>query len=474
MAAIAVTRFGLGARPGELDRARSDPKAFLIGQINPDGADLPVTPKIVSVGQRLIDQRDTNLARQEAAKFALEDAALAATGAAPPRKPTIAPAHDVGELQQQDIIARGALAAKTDEAFRERWALFWSNHFTVSATNQVAGLAAGPFEIEAIRPHVFGRFEDMLMASSMHPAMLAYLDETQSIGPDSPQAVRQRTNAAPGARLPGLNENLAREIMELHTLGVDAGYSQADVTEFARALTGWTYVGAPAATATTPPNPPAGSFVFRPQTHQPGVRKIFGKTYAQDGQVQAQAALVDFAASPKTARHLATKIARHFVADAPPRALVDKLTQTYVSTGGRLDAVAKALINAPEAWSPQAAKFKTPYEFMISAHRATDSAPTDVSFINTLSGMGQKPFYAPSPKGWDEMTATWASPDALIKRLQWVQTFAAKAGDAAPAQLAGQCLGARLSPAVAKAIDRAETRPEALALLLMSPEFQRR
>src|SRR6202034_3743447 len=178
-----------------------------------------------------------------------------------------------------DFLARAKLAATTDADFRERWALFWCNHFTVSATKLQTATLVGPFEDEAIRPHVFGRFEDMLVASSSHPGMLLYLDQAQSVGPDTIAAMF----LSRGGKQAGLNENLAREIMELHTVGVDAGYTQADVTEFARAMTGWSLGGLKESDAV------AGKFLFRPIAHESGVRTIMGKQYPQQGVQQALA-----------------------------------------------------------------------------------------------------------------------------------------------------------------------------------------
>jgi uncharacterized protein (DUF1800 family) len=328
-------------------------------------------------------------------------------------------------------------------------------------------VVVGPFENEAIRPRVFGRFEDLLIASSAHPAMLSYLDQYQSIGPDSPAA---QFLAKRQGRKSGLNENLAREILELHTVGVDSGYSQADVTEFARALTGWSIGG---------PREPAdrqGAFLFRANAHEPGTRTIMGRTYRQDGVDQAMAVMRDLAASPATARHVCGKIARHFVADDPPPALTQRLVDTWLGSGGDLSAVALALVTAQEAWDPAAAKFKSPYEFLISSWRAIGGQPTSIEYFAPLiTSMGQKPFSAPSPKGWPDDAMTWCAPDAIVKRLSWAQSFAAiTASERDPSRIAAETLGARLTPQVAKAVARAESRPEALALLLMSPEFQRR
>ena len=453
-AAIAATRFGLGAKAGEIDAARRDPRGYLIGQIRPEGADQPEANAATSV-QRFGDVRAYQ-AERKAAKQAGD--------------PKTDPVRQAAQLLRRDtgadFMARLQLAAATDAAFRERWTLFWANHFTVSANKLVTATLVGPFEVEAIRPHVFGRFEDLLVASSSHPAMLLYLDQAQSIGPDS--FVAQRSGGA--GRKAGLNENLAREIMELHTVGVGAGYSQADVTEFARAMTGWS-IGRFEKAAE-----PGGQFMFRPYAHEPGARTIMGRRYADGGEAQARSVMKDLAASPHTAHHLAVKIARHFVADEPPPALVARLERSYQESGGRLDAVARTLVEAPEAWAPTATKFKTPYEFLVSSWRATGAAPGDITVIApTLNAMGQKVFSAPSPKGWPEEAQIWCAPDAVIKRMSWSETFAAQAiGDRDPSALASAALGARLTAPVATAVARAETRPEALAILLMSPEFQRR
>jgi len=452
-ASIAATRFGLGAKPGEIDRARSDPQEFLLSQIKASGAEQP-QPGAPTTAQRL----DDVAAYRDMRKKAL----MAGDKSADPVKGAVKLLHDDTGV---DFLARVELGARTDNAFAERWVLFWANHFTVSAAKFATVTLVGPFEQEAIRPRVFGRFEDLLVASSSHPGMLLYLDQAQSIGPDSPLGRR----AAGVGRAAGLNENLAREIMELHTVGVDAGYSQSDVTEFARAMTGWS-IG-----RFDHPDEPHG-FMFRADAHEPGARTIMGRRYAEDGRQQARAVMKDLAASPHTARHLATKLARHFVADDPPPALVDRLSRAYLASDGRLDQVARTLVEAPEGWDPTPAKFKTPYEFMVSSWRAAGTQPADVAAIaKTMAAMGQRPFSAPSPKGWPEEAAAWCAPDAVIKRMAWSEGFASGAiGDRDPKELAENALGARLSPVAARTIARAETRPEGLAILLMSPEFQRR
>jgi uncharacterized protein (DUF1800 family) len=249
---------------------------------------------------------------------------------------------------------------------------------------------------------------------------------------------------------------------------VNGGYTQADVTEFARAMTGMS-VGSQR-------DPVFGVAVFREGAHEPGERTVMGVRYDQRGKAQANAILADLAAKPQTARFVCGKIARHFVADDPPQSLVARLETAWTASGGDLAKVAEALISAPEAWAPQPRKFKTPYEFVVSSYRAAGGEPQGFQQIGPiLTGLGQKPFSAPSPKGWPEDALSWAAPDAIVKRMQFAQAFSAAAvHDRDPNTLAANALGERLTPETAKAIARAESRPEGFALLLMSPEFQRR
>jgi uncharacterized protein (DUF1800 family) len=453
MAAIAVTRFGLGARPGEIDAAKADPQGFLTAQIRREGADIPQDDG-ESASARFEQMRDY----QEQRRMERQKKDGEGDKTAAPAKDA---QRDLRDKVNGDFLARARLAANTPTGFRERWALFWANHFTVSSTKQITSVLIGPFEREAIRPYVFGSFENLLVASSTHPAMLTYLDQAQSIGPNSRASGRRGGKA-------GLNENLAREILELHTVGVDAGYKQADVTEFARALTGFS-VGRDMEDR-------AGQFVFRDNAHEPGARTILTRSYGQADIKQGLAVLKDLASDPRTAHHVCGKIARHFVSDTPPKALTDRLEKRWMATGGDLAAVAKALVESPEAWDPTPAKFKTPYEYTLSTWRLIGAEPSAIERLAPiLTGLGQKPFSAPSPKGWAEDAQTWASPDGLIKRMQWAQGFAAVVADRTdPNALAVQALGERLTPPVGKAVSRAETRREAFALLVMSPEFQRR
>jgi uncharacterized protein (DUF1800 family) len=517
--AIAVTRFGLGARPGEIDEASHDAVGWLQAQIRRDGADQPVStplppmaaptkvatlPGVAPGTPPQNGPAQPNMAMSQGAVQTSAMGSAAVSGAPVPAPQTVQPpnvltfddgqplpsmqvafrhfvdyqqavkgakgdadlrreaSQPIYELAAEEALARARLGAQTPAGFRERWALFWCNHFTVAAKNLDTTVAVGPFEREAIRPRVFGSFAELLLASSMHPGMLLYLDQAQSIGPNSQAGFR---------RGGGLNENLGREIMELHSVGADGGYTQGDVTEFARALTGWS-VG-----SQRDPAGQTGAFLYRANFHEPGVRKVMGKTYGDDAARQAADVIFDLAASPKTAHRLATKIAAHFVSDAPPPALVHRLEATYMQSGGDLGRVAEALITSPEAFEPQATKLKTPYEFVISSYRAANTAPRNPAkeVVGPLNALGQRPFGAPQPNGWSDVAADWAAPDAIVKRLTWAQGFAnANVPQLAPPDEARQALGARLQPATLTAVTRAESRPEAFAILLMSPEFQRR
>ena len=310
----------------------------------------------------------------------------------------------------------------------------------------------------------------MLLAASSHPAMLMYLDNHLSVRKGWPARRVARSAAFPPPT--GLNENLAREILELHTLGVDGGYTQADVTEFACVLTGWTahpIMNVPAAGAP--------GFVFDPERHEPGPKTLLGRTYAEEGQAQGEAVLRDLAAHPATARHLALKLARHFIADDPPAGAVARIEGAFRDSGGHLPAVYGALLECPEAWERPLAKLKTPIEYVVSALRALPAArgarPEALYFA--LRGLGQRPFFASSPQGWADSADAWAGADALWKRIEWSGVLAARLGSSIdPRGLARESYGAALGERTRLAIERAESRQQGLALWLASPEFQRR
>ena len=475
---IALNRFGLGARPA--DRPPTDARRWLLQQLDrfqarPQSfADLPSRTAVVG---QLADY----FAAQQAAgraKRKLQPASMEVGNSPQQADPQLdATKRYFRQSIREDYLVMNAArlnsALATDTPFVERLVSFWANHFAVSVDKlPVIGLA-GLLEFEAIRPHVLGRFSDMLLAVEQHPAMLLYLDQAQSIGPKS--FAGQRI-AMRGGKQRGLNENLAREIMELHTLGVRTGYTQADVTEFARALTGWTVSGLGRGPASRLIGGTPGQFQFAEILHEPGTRTIIGKKYSQDGEGQARAVLLELAASPATAKHLSTKLARHFAGDDPPGALIERLSKAYLASGGDLPTVYRALIESPEPWAPQPLKFKNPWEWSVSALRAVGTSKIEpMMATNLLRQLGQPTWQPGSPAGWDDIAASWAGPDALVRRVEVAQRIADRSGSTVDARaLAEKLFPQSLSEPTRTAIARAESPAEGLALLLVSPEFVRR
>jgi len=467
-AAIAANRFGLGARPGELATVGSDPRGWLKAQLR-GGAPLVMMDGLQSTPQ-IIAGAEPILAERRAARRAApsadtgtggEDAAAVATLAM--RLPQYLRPIYLGETR-----ARWRAAIDSERPLMERLVHFWSNHFAVSVDKQAVLGIAGSFEREAIRPHVTGRFHELLLAVETHPAMLLYLDNQQSVGPGSPLARR----AAGRGRVLGLNENLAREILELHTLGVDGGYTQGDVTSFARVLTGWSLGGGQGRLASGTP----GTFQFRAEVHEPGTQTILGRRYAEADQAQGLAVLSDLAAAPATARHIALKLARHFIADDPPPAVVQQIAQAYLRSGGDLPTVYAALIDAPQAWDEASGKFKTPQDYLFSIGRGLQLPPaTEPRLINAFDALGQRPFAPGSPAGWPDRSSDWDGASALMKRIELSDAVAQKLGDRRNAlELASQLLGGALTAETQQGIARAATPSQGLALLLTAPEFLRR
>jgi uncharacterized protein (DUF1800 family) len=483
---IALNRFGLGSRrDGDLAAAASDPRGFLTAELAQPGIALLEGPELprtaLALKMLFADQEQKRLERlagemlaptkvAEAAPASPMDGPANQTGEASPpgmqaekpaAPPKTAPTADV-QVFRAEASARLRRALVARPGFVERLVMFWTNHFCVStAKGGFIRVIAGAFERDAIRPHVLGRFRDMLQAVESHPAMLFYLDNQLSIGPNS--AAGQRTGR-------GLNENLAREILELHTLGVNGGYSQVDVTALARIITGWTFAGR-AGQLGEP-----GTFVFNANAHEPGSQSILGRPYDQEDAGKGRAALADLAHHPATAEHIASKIARHFVADEPPRALVDKLADAFRSTGGDLKAVALALLDAPEAWSEPCTKMRSPCEFLFAAGRIVGRMPDDPGpFLGALNFLGMPLWGPPGPNGYPDIAAAWASPEGMKVRLEICARIAERWRDTlAPLDLLEQIAGAAASAETRQAIARAESKQQGLAILLMSPEVQRR
>lgn len=470
-AATALNRFGLGARAGEAPPA--NPRAWLHGQLarfDPRPAVIAATPDSQALAAAFRAYHDEKVADRGAKAMADPDAAA---GTAAKAKPT--PARNYVRIFNRDSYnshaqARIVAALTTPAPFAERLVHFWANHFAVSADKLTTLGMVGTLEFEAIRPNLFGKFGDLLLAVETHPAMLLYLDQVRSIGPGSVAGQRAAQRQMAPRKL-GLNENLAREILELHTLGVGSGYTQADVQELARALTGWSVGGFLRGTTAT-----EGGFVFQSDWHQPGERILLGKNYRDSGAAQGRAILADLAVHPATARHLATKLARHFAGDTPPPALVDRLAATHVESGGDLSRVYATLIDAPEIWSQPLAKFKTPWEWTVSALRGIGAtAVPDLNLISTLKELGQPSWKSGSPAGWDDLAASWAAPDALLRRIEVAQRLASTVGDRLDARaLAPQLLPGTLREETAQAIARADSPGQGLALMLVAPEFLRR
>jgi uncharacterized protein (DUF1800 family) len=473
-AAIALNRFGLGARPD--DTPPADPKAWLLAQFEqyqPLPAAWAGQPTAVALATQLGEQRQQNagVSANASANANVDPAASQATGQTEKLAANKAIRGEIRDIYRTAVDARVNSALTSSTPFIDRLVHFWANHFAVSVEKPQVAALAGAFEMEAIRPHVLGRFDDMLVAVERHPAMQIFLDQTRSVGPDSMAAMRAEQRNPDNKR--GLNENLAREIMELHTLGVRSGYTQADVTEFARALTGWSVAGVK---GPQPNGAAPGSFVFRTQVHEPGSRTIMGRRYDQQGEDQALAILHDFAASPATAQHIAGKLARHFVSDNPPPAVTERLANAFERSGGDLPTVYRALIDSPEAWSPVAAKFKTPWEWTISSMRGLGWQDLGkLQGAPLLTQLGEPVWRPGSPAGYDDIAASWAAPDALVRRVEVAQRFAARVGDRIDPRTLGQTLlVGSISAPTQTAVSRAESASTAIALLLVSPDFQRR
>ena len=515
-ALVALNRFGFGARggaSGDLVNAASDPRGFVKAELSrPNGVLLELTglqPTPALAEAVFAYQAEVKAAREAAAKagapgseanpatpppadakaprrspsldnVAMEmsgkqpalktpdsghaNAATAATEAMQPgaAKPPAQPLNIIQKTYRAEALARLQRAIIAECGFTERLVAFWSNHFCISANKgELARIWAGSFEREAIRPHVLGRFADMLKAVEQHPAMLFFLDNQQSLGPDS-RAGQNRKR--------GLNENLAREIMELHTLGVGGGYSQDDVTSLARIITGWTFAGRQGQLGAP------GSFAFNANAHQPGPQALLGKVYENNGVAQGEAALVDIARHPATAKFIATKFVRHFVADDPPQALVARLQDVFRKSDGDLKAMTLALVDSSEAWQAPLTKVRSPYEFLVATGRLLARIPEDPGlYLGGFNQLGQ-PLWSPAgPNGFPDTNAAWAAPEGMKLRLDISAQVASRLGaNIDPRDLLESAAADAASPETRQTIERAESRQQALALLLMSPEFQRR
>ena len=485
---VLTHRFGLGGVAPAADVASLGWIEAQMRAYEPRPAAIAALPSAAAVSREVW----THLVTRRREQRALKAAAKAKTGEAEARRsagmvasdapnPVIAATRDFARLQRRDrygraVAARLSSAVNSPAPFVERMVHFWSNHFAVSADGiRMVGLA-GPYEFEAIRPHVLGSFRDMLFAAARHPAMLIYLDQVQSIGPASPVGAR-RNARAPGTS--GLNENLAREILELHTLGVRTGYGQADVTAFAAALSGWSVPGyggrvvdqVAHATGTD------AAAVFAPALHEPGAKTVMGKSYGQDGAAQSTAILADLAAHPATARHIATKLARYFAGDDPSNALVTRLTDAFTRSDGDLPTVYRALAQSPECLAPAPVKFLSPWEWMVASQRLVGRS-RDADHEGDMRMMGElgKGVWRPgSPAGFEDSVGRWAAPDAVLRRVEAANKIASRLPrDLDARALARRAYGDLLTATTDSTLAAADSPGEAVALLLVAPEAMRR
>ncbi len=427
-AAHALIRFGLGRRGAEPMPA--DPHAWLGRQLDGPDPALEAPCHSTAEGVRAVRTVQTRKAGD-------------------PTKE-----NPVRDIYRADTATSIDTLLTTANPFRERLVWFWANHFTVSIRRPLVAGLVNAFVREAIRPHVTGRFSDMLLAVMRHPAMLFYLDNAQSVGPDSVAGRRRKV---------GLNENLARECLELHSVTPAARYTQADVTSFARVLTGWS-ISYDAA------NP---GFLYRPFAHEPDAKTVMGQTY-EGGEVEGERALAWLAAHPATLHNIATKLARHFIADTPPPAAVSRIEGVLRGTGGDLKAASLALLDIPEAWQPLT-KLRTPFDYIIGVLRALDLPTTNRPDVaGLMAGLGQGLHNAPLPNGWPDTAPDWAAPEAMLRRIDWAYAVTGRTKDLDPLATADASLGPLLPAATREQIVRAGSKREAMTLLLAAPEFQRR
>ncbi|MGQ0486611.1 MAG: DUF1800 domain-containing protein [Hyphomicrobiales bacterium] len=374
------------------------------------------------------------------------------------------------ELRQylfRDTHAAIVTAAATDMPFAARLSAFWANHFSLGLGVPQVQALAGPFEADAIRPRIMGHFADLLIAAELHPAMVFYLNLQVSVGPNSPLGKRRGR---------GLNENLGREILELHTLGADGGYSQRDVTALAAIMTGW-FV-----------NLKRAEVVFARNRAEPGSKTLLDREFAanSDGKEFADA-LRMLAAHPSTARHIARKLTRHFLGPSTDRAAA-KLARVFRDSGGYLPAVYYALLDLAEASAPLGALARNDFEFLVSALRAARLRPGALELklnedggirhnpltSGAMAALTQKLWRAPSPQGWPDDPGFWLAPATFARRLRWIPALVRHMAETTPAETMEAALGPLATANTIATVKAASNRLEALGLVFASPEFNRR
>ena len=441
-ARIALQRFGLGPKPGGLARIGGDALQALKDEIG--------TPRIALI------QNDGLPNYVTATRISQQGFS------------------GVEQLREKELRARLDKQLEVEIGFVERLVMFWSNHFSMSINkDEVIRGTYGQLERDVIRKHVLGKFSDMQLGVMRHPAMIRYLDNQDSKGPNSP------IGKAWGQ---GYNENLARESLELHTLGAGGGYSERDVTAMALLLTGWSYVRwweINQDWADVPDDKP-GQFYFRQDWHEPGPIKLMGVTYEAEGRKQAEKAMRDICRRRATAEHIAFKLVRHFITDEPTKAMVEPVADAFHKSGGDLKKTALALISLPAAFEAPLTKVRTPYELSIAQFRALGARYREDAmwlFYEPLRAMNNLAWERPAPDGYPDETFAWLDPDGMTIRLDTAMLAVdAYAGDfkTSPFDLGRSLYGASMSDTTRDALMWTSEKRAGLTLLFMSPEFQRR
>jgi uncharacterized protein (DUF1800 family) len=431
-----LDRLAFGPAPGDLERvARMGASAWVAEQMNPERLALPSTLADQLAALRTPTETQRGLVEQyremqKEAKAARQAETASPDGEKPPTAADADRRRQVAAIYVEAGDERLLQALGSPRQLQEVLVDFWFNHFNVFQGKGLDRVLVESYEREAIRPNVFGRFRTMLGATAKHPAMLFYLDNWLSVAP----GYQPRARAGAAAKAAGLNENYAREVMELHTLGVDGGYTQQDVTELARILTGWTMqpqqprrrrVLMDSRPLIAVPHAGDSIFVFDPARHDDGSKTWLGHAVAPGGQMEGEFALDVLARHPATARHVGFKLARRFVADEPPPALVGRLAQRFLETDGDLRAVMQSLVDSAEFRDARGLKFKTPYQYVMSSVRATGIATTNVRpLMAVLAQLGQPLYGCQTPDGWHDTEADWLNPSAITQRVNFATALA--------------------------------------------------
>lgn len=436
---IIANRFGFGVDPKNSKQLNRNPYLWVKNQLNQKETDTPYIKSLAS---------SSDLNKKLLAVRATKD-----------RNKIKAVEKSFRKLFANEIKQRTLHAINTNCPFLERLTYFWSNHFTVSVQKRELFHLAGAFEREAIRPNILGDFSDLLINAIMHPAMLVYLDNIRSFGPNSKRGINRKK---------GLNENLAREILELHSLGVDGGYVQEDVIALAKLITGWTVANR---------GEKAGQFSFAKNAHEPGVIEFFGRHYENPGFHRGKAALKYIANHPKTAEHIARKLVIHFISEDAPEAIVKKIKQTFIVNSGDLKKVYLKLAFLGNDWASKYSKVKTNQDLIISLGRAATKGLIENNkyYFNSFKFLGNSPFSANSPAGYSDLNSEILNSRTIMRRLEWAELAGAKVQfDYPPEQLSKIILGNHMSEDTFNAIKNAPSKRYAYAILFASPEFQRR